>query len=36
MITHSDICPICGKSVLYCDGNRLVCSICRHNEELND
>jgi uncharacterized Zn finger protein (UPF0148 family) len=27
------ICPICGKSVLYRDGNRLVCPICNHSEK---
>jgi len=25
-------CPICGKPVLYCDGNRLVCPVCNYSE----
>lgn len=26
------LCPICGLSVLYHSGNRLVCPKCRHME----
>jgi uncharacterized Zn finger protein (UPF0148 family) len=29
-------CPICGKSVLYRDGNRLVCPVCNHSEERSE